>query len=227
MFGVDFVKKRNKKYNPKKLDHVFASKNALLNKRWSEVNHLYQFDMQFDVESIKAKLHQYDNMPYHPSYAVIDAYNQQELMIVLKQDLINDPESWEIETASHFYNAETDQVKTYPFSVALPCMSYDDVILGCDAKVNIVDDFKRVRSEAWKGLQDEMIKSWGDIPSGFELIRTDVRMVVEARFKNITCYDRFATYLNYKDNGKLIELLKREELNMVTINTMDGRRVGL
>ena len=219
--------KRNKKYNPNKLAQIHAAKFAKHQARWKQINVLYQFEMEFVVEHVNNKLDDFAKAnglgpnDYLPSHAVIEVYEEQDMIIALKQQLIKEPESWEIGIDSHFYNAETDEIKTIPFFLNLPSMSHEELMAGCDKKVHFIDGIKTVKDK-WEGLQNEMIKNWEKegVPEGFELTMSQVKMIAQAKFRDIEKYDRFCSYLNFRDDGKLIDVLKAEDSLSVKINAL-------
>lgn len=212
------MKKRNKKYNPNKLGQIKLSKEAQFRANWKACDVLYEFQMDFVVEHVNKAINEYaeeNNLPedaYVPAHVTIGAYEEQDLIIALKQQLIKTPESWEIGIDSHFYNLETDEMLTIPFFLNLPSMTHAELMSGCSAKVHLVDGIKTVVGE-WEGLQKEMIKNWEkqSIPDGFELAQSQVRMIAQAHFRDFLSYCQFQTYLSLRDAGKLIKSLDREE----------------
>ncbi|MCO8100900.1 hypothetical protein [Acinetobacter indicus] len=212
------MKKRNKKYNPNKLGQIKLSKEAQIRANWKALDVLYEFQMDFVVEHVNKVINEYaeeNNLPedaYVPAHVTIAAYEEQDLIIALKQQLIKTPESWEIGIDSHFYNLETDEMLTVPFALTLPPMTHAELMSGCSAKVHLVDGIKTVMGE-WGGLQEEMIKNWEKhgIPKGFELVQSQVRMIAQAHFKDFLSYCQFQTYLSLRDAGKLIKSLEKEE----------------
>lgn len=212
------MKKRNKKYNPNKFAQIKLSKEAQLQAQWKACNVLYEFQMDFVVEHVNSVINKYaeeNNLPedaYVPAHVTVGAYEEQDLIIALKQQLIKTPESWEIGIDSHFYNLETDEMLTIPFALNLPAMTHAELMSGCSAKVHLVYGIKTVVGE-WEGLQKEMIKNWEKqgIPDGFELVQSQVRMIAQAHFRDFLSYCQFQTYLSLRDAGKLIKSLEKEE----------------
>ena len=219
------MKKRNKKYNPNKLAQIRGLKDAQLQSNWRDLDVLYEFQMDFIVEHVNGVINKYaeeNNLPddaYVPAHVTVGAYGEQDLIIALKQQLIKTPESWEIGIDSHFYNLETDEMRTIPFSLNLPSMTHAELMGGCDAKVHFVDGIKTVGGE-WSGLQKEMINHWEKqgIPDGFELVQSQVRMIAQAHFKDFIFYCQFQTYLSLRDAGKLIKALEKEEKQWSLVN---------
>lgn len=136
------MKKRNKKYNPNKLGQIKLSKEAQFRANWKANDVLYEFQMDFVVEHVNKAINDYaeeNNLPddaYVPAHVTIGAYEEQDLIIALKQQLIKTPESWEIGIDSHFYNLETDEILTVPFALTLPPMTHAELMNGCSAKVH-------------------------------------------------------------------------------------------
>lgn len=184
--------------------------------KWKNLDLLYEFEMDFVVEHINKIIDSYiesnniQDGEYLPSSVVVEAYNQQDLIIVLKEQLINQPEAWHIGIDSHFYNAESDSVHTIPLSIDIPSMSYHQLMEGCEIKVAVVDGIKTIKGE-WKGLQKEMIANWErqGIPYGYELIQSQVKIIAQAHYKNIECFERFEKLAGYRKDGLLIRFLEK------------------
>lgn len=201
----------------KRMSHIERILQSKISK-WNNLNLLYEFEMDFVVEHINkvideyTQAHQLSEGDYLPSSLVIGAYEQQDLIIVLKEQLINKPEFWHIGIDSHFYNADTDQIHTIPFSVDLPSMSFAELMGGCDIKVSVVDGIKTIKG-SWKGLQNEMISNWErqGVPDGYELIRSQVKVIAQAHYVNHDCFDRFEKLAAYREQGVLIKFLKQLE----------------
>ena len=191
-----------RKYNP----------NKLLNKQRAKAGELYEFDMQFKIEHVNRIIDEYheanglDDDAYCPEWLVIDAYDQQDLIIAMKMSQIKAPEYWEVAISSHFFNAETNDVKTIPFYIELPEMSHADIMNGCAVKVNRGAGIKT----RWKGLQDEMIDNWHTetMPDGYELVQSQVYLKAHARFYNLKMYNEHNYLLKLRDMGILINTLK-------------------
>lgn len=223
------MKKRNKKYNPNKVAQQHAARKAKSEAEWKKLDVLYEFDMDFVVEhanntiSEYAEKHNLADDEWVPAHVVVDAYGQQDLIIALKKSLISTPERWEVGVDSHFYNLETDEIQTIPFSLTLPAMTHEELMNGCARKVNFIDVIKTVREDTWKGLQEEMIANWEKegIKPGFKLTQSQVRIVAQAHFKNHLAYCRFQTYLDMRDSGGLLQALAAEESLKMTINTQE------
>ena len=201
----------------KRISHLQRIQQSKLAK-WKNLDLLYEFEMDFVVEHINKTIDSYiaeNNLQegdYLPSSMVIEAYQQQDLMIVLKEKLIKKPEFWHIGIDSHFYNAELDKVYTIPFSIDIPSMNYHQLMEGCDIKVAIVDELKTIKGE-WKGLQKEMIANWErqGIPEGYDLIQSQVKIVAQAHYVDQDCFDRFEKLAAYREKGLLIKFLEQLE----------------
>ncbi len=167
--------------------------------KWHNVNKLYALNMKFCIEDTNNAINSYveknglKDDDHVPASVVIPVYNYQDLIIAMKEQLILTPEMWEVGIDSHFYNLETDELLTIPFSLDLPSMTHAELMNGCDQKVYLVDEIKTRRQETWKGLQPEMISNWEShgIPDGFELIKSQVSITAHTRFINLYSYMRF------------------------------------
>lgn len=205
-----------RKYNPNKRLHQAQSKAAMQRKEWEEVNQVYELQMDFVVEDVNKIINEYveknmmsDN-DYVPSHVVVEAYDQQDLIIALKKQLVATPEIWQIGIDSHFYNLETDELLTIPFSLTMPAMTHSELMNGCEQKVYEVDGVKVKKADEWQGLQNEMIANWEKqgIPDGFELIKSQVRIIAHTRFKCLAAYKDFEHAIELRKQGLLIKRLK-------------------
>lgn len=205
-----------RKYNPNKRLHQAQSKAAAQRKEWEEVNQVYELKMDFVVEDVNRIINNYaienglSDDDYVPSHVVVEAYDQQDLIIALKKQLVATPEIWEIGIDSHFYNLEKDELLTIPFSLTMPAMTHSELMNGCEQKVYEVDGVKVKKSDEWKGLQAEMIANWEKqgIPDGFELIKSQVRIIAHARFKCLAAYKDFEHAIELRKQGLLIKRLR-------------------
>ena len=205
-----------RKYNQNKRLHQAQSKAAMQRKEWEEVNQVYELKMDFVVEDVNRIINDYakenglSDDDYVPSHVVVEAYDEQDLIIALKKQLIATPDIWEIGIDSHFYNLETDDMLTIPFSLTMPAMTHAELMGGCEQKVYEVDGVKVKKADEWKGLQAEMIANWEKqgIPDGFELIKSQVRIIAHARFKCLATYKDFEHAVELRKQGLLIKRLK-------------------
>ena len=188
------------------------NQNRLLNMQRAKAGMLYEFDMQFNIEDVNLAIDLYrdinglDDDAYCPEWLVIETYEQQDLIIAMKMSQIKDPEYWEVAIASHFYNAELNDVKTIDFYIELPEMSHADIMNGCALKVNRGAGIKT----RWKGLQQEMIDNWHTetMPDGYELLKSQVYLKAKARFHNVKMLNEHNYLLKLRDMGILIDTLK-------------------
>ena len=198
------MKKRNKKYIP------LAEK--MQRKMQAKLNHFYEFDMTFCIEDVNYQINQWhdaNHMPddaYCPEWLVIDTYQQQDLIIALKMQQVQSPEYWEIAIASHFINADATDVHTINFYIELPTMSHEQLMSGCEVKVNRGAGIKT----RWKGLQDEMIDHWKNegCPDGYELVKSETMLKAQAKFKNAQMLNEHEAMLKWRSEGALIARLK-------------------
>lgn len=194
------------------VDRVTQSKQAKIAAEWKKLDVLYEFDMEFEIEHVNKIIQDFaeeNNLAdddFVPEYVVIDAYEEQDLIIALKMMNIKAPEFWEIGIDSHFYSEEKDDVLTIPFSLDVPAMSHAELMAGCEVKVNRGAGIKT----RWKGLQAEMIDNWKDqgIPEGYELIKSQVYIKAQAHFNNYQAYKDHHDLLFLRDNGRLVNYLK-------------------
>ncbi|TCM62333.1 hypothetical protein EC844_12561 [Acinetobacter calcoaceticus] len=197
------MKKRNKKYVPlaQKMQRQMASKLGLT----------YEFEMEFEIEVVNKAINEWRERynvaedEYCPEWVTIDTYQQQDLIIALKMQQLQDPTYWEIGIDSHFYDAELGKVHTIPFSVELPEMSHADLMNGCEVKVNRGGGLKT----RWKGLQTEMIANWEtEDLTGLELIKSQVFIKAEAKFKSAQMLKEFEYMISARDRGVLVQQLR-------------------
>lgn len=210
------MKKRNKKYNPNKsvVNRIQQSKADRQRNEWEGLDLLYEFEMQFYVEDVNKALDEYVDKhnvsegEYLPESVVVSAYEEQDMIIALKNSLLKVPEQWEIKIESYFYSLEKEKMHTIPFKAVLPAVPYPELLAG--SKMKFSDS--GIKRE-WRGLQKEMIENWElkGIPEGYELIRSQIYMKCQAHFKNLDAYKAFSEFLQHRDNGTLIEFLQNKE----------------
>jgi len=205
------MKKRVKKTVPY-AQRLAQSRQSKALHEWKLKDVEYEFDMSFVIEQVNKIVHGYvdDNQlkddEFVPDFVVIDAYQQQDLIIALKMSNICAPKYWEIGIDSHFFNKSTDEVLTIPFSIELPEMSHFDLMSGCKTAIKRKGGIKT----RWKGLQPEMIENWEDqgIPENFDLIQSQVYIKTQAHFLSMRSYEEHHALLARRDQGRLIEFLK-------------------
>ena len=197
------MKKRNKKYIPlaEKARRKVASKLSLT----------YEFDMEYEIEAVNravADWHKQNGSnvdDYCPEWVAIDIYQQQDLIIALKMQQLQDPTYWQVGIDSYLYNSETDDIKTIPFSVELPEMSYMNLLVGGAVSIDRGNGIKT----RWKGLQNEMIANWEtEDNSGYEVVKSLVYIKAEAKFKDARMLSEFEYMIKMRDRGLLIQQLK-------------------
>lgn len=178
----------------------------------AKVNHTYELSMDFVIERVNELFDAYkekngietENVPF---YEIIDMYEQQDLIIAIMLGQIEKPKSWELGIDSHFINLEDDEVLTIPFSITLPSMNFNEVMHENELLVNRENGAQT----NWKGLQAEMIDNWNSvgIPSGYQLVQSQVRTTVNAKFINYNMLKEFENLIKARDQGKLIQLIKK------------------
>ncbi|WP_151825592.1 hypothetical protein [Acinetobacter ursingii] len=207
--------KRNKKYDPSRAQRIHLQYLSESERSKAElVNRLYEFEMQFEIEDINRKLDNYAlqngwnrENEYCPEWVVIDAYDQQDLIIALKMTQLKTPEYWEIGIDAHFYNEEKHDVYTIPFYIELPEMSHPNLMAGCDVRVNRGNGLKT----RWKGIQTELDDHWQaiGIPEGYVLVKSQAHFKAQAKFLNYQMYTEHNYFLHLRDQGTLIAGLKQ------------------
>lgn len=198
------MKKRNKKYVPL----VQKQEKALR----SKMGQTYEFDMQFVIEEVNEKIEAWrteNDMPedaYCPEWLVIQTYEQQDLIIALKMQQLQSPTYWEVGIDGHFWNAEKEDVYTIPFYIELPEMNHEQLMNGCDVKINRGAGIKT----RWKGLQTEMLDHWHEVgcPDGYDLIKSQAYLKAQAKFKSPQMLLEHEAMLKWRDEGLLIARLK-------------------
>lgn len=194
--------KRDKKYNPNKLQQLHAS----------QIGKLYEFEMQFVIEDVNQEIEAFrtlnslDEDAYCPEWVTVQAYKEQDLIIALKMSQLKTPEYWECAIASHFLNHETNDVHTIHFYVELTEMPHIELMNGSKVTLNRGSGIKT----RWKGLQTELMDFWKQegVPEGYELMRSDVYLRAQAKFLNYEKYKEHHTLLRYRSQGNLIQALK-------------------
>ena len=85
-------------------------------------------------------------------------------------------------------------------------MSHAELMNGCAVIVSRGAGIKT----RWKGLQKEMLAHWEKegIPEGYELIKSQVYIKAQAKFKSFQMLDEHNYMLKLRDQGTLIKHLK-------------------
>ena len=190
------MKKRNKKYNPKKMGQQYASK----------AYQLHTLEMTFTIDEVNRSVDKWlaeNNMVERkatPKHIVYDVYHG-DLIIALNNRLIPLEQEWFLGVDSHYFNYETEEVLTVPFQFQMPMMSFDEFRFGSTT-------VKMPRGSGiytrWKGINDELNELLlSEVPQGFERIRSDALLRVTTKFNNV------ADYIYFKEAK-----IARELLNM-------------
>ena len=190
------MKKRNKKYSPKKIGQQYASK----------AYQLHTLEMTFTIDEVNRSVDKWlaeNNMVERtatPKHIVYDVYHG-DLIIALNNRLIPLEQEWFLGVDSHYFNYETEEVLTVPFQFDMPLMSFDEFRFGSTT-------VKMPRGSGiytrWKGINDELNELLlSEVPVGFERIRSDALMRVTTKFNNV------ADYIYFKEAK-----IARELLNM-------------
>lgn len=204
------IKKRHKKFNPHKLQHRAVSQHA------QEVNALYSFEATYNIETVLEKLLQLsrgtdgvltDLKSSYPDHIVLEAYDQQDLILAVNQRLVQTPEYWEVSAQAVYYNYDTEVVTDVPFYVELPRMTYSELIRGSHVKVKRESGF----TTRWGGLNNELRNFVADshVPAKSLRIQTNVCLRMEAHFIDASCYDLYHSYLKLRDMGALLPVFKQ------------------
>ncbi|WOE32769.1 MULTISPECIES: hypothetical protein [unclassified Acinetobacter] len=174
------MKKRNKKYNPKKIGNLYQA----------QANQNHVLEMTFNIDDVNENIDQWreeNNLAdkeLTPKHVVYEVYHG-DLIICLKNLLIPLEQEWFLGVDSHYYNAETDEVLTVPTQFQMPKMSFEEFRFGSDLKVDRGHGLKT----RWKGINDELNEILlSEVPVGFERVRSDALLRVETRFNNTEDY---------------------------------------
>ena len=200
-------KLRKKKYNPNKLQQLKRHKET------ERLNTLYTFQAEYVLENVIHKLHalsELNGIPKGtsplPAHIVLEAYEEQDLILAVNQNLIQTPEYWEIVAQTEYYNADIKEVFVIPFYVELPSMRFMDLIKPNPLKVHRGSSIKT----RWQGLNTEIKNNnlSETIPDGFTFVRTQVRLTAHAKFIDKKTYDLYHKYLKLRSLDLLISVFK-------------------
>lgn len=178
----------------------------------------YTFSMEFILERVKEKLKAFhdqhglildkqDKGIFIPESVVIDAYNQDDLIIALKLQQVTCMD-WLVGIDTHLYNRETDEVLTVPLQVRLEGMTYDGVLQGAKVSVKRKGGFKT----RWEGLEKELNNHYKDYDdhdlTGFEIVQTQIKIVGDCYFLNYAMYKENLFLRGLRSEGVLIQFLE-------------------
>ena len=187
------MKKRNKKYNPKKMANLYRS----------QAGQLHTLEMTSNIdqvnESVDAwrKENNLADKELTPKHVVYDVYHG-DLIICLKNLLIPLEQEWFLGVDSHYYSVEKDEVLTVPTQFQMPKMSFEQFRFGCDLTVDRGHGLKT----RWKGINDELNEILlRDVPEGFERVRSDELLRVETAFNNVEDYLYFKQAKALREQG--------------------------
>lgn len=199
------MKKRNKKYNPKKLlpSQVKAFQQASKYKK--DISETYEMSMQFVsahvrdyIEDKKLKegflFKQFPNAETLPFHITIGAYDYQDLAIALILGHVQQPEAWELLADIHMMDIEhpSKPMVTIEFRRTLPSMSHIELLRGKkDCKI---DQGHGLKTVGWGGLDKEIVKeieSHKGIPDDYGIEQIQVLINADIKFKNTTDYQEF------------------------------------
>lgn len=172
----------------------------------------HTFSMEFCLEDVRKKFEEFhtqhnlkmdmeDKGVFIPETVVMDAYHQHDLIIALKMQQV-DCQDWFVGIDTHFYNYETDEVKTVPYQVE-PCgMTYQELQTGSKVKVLRDGGFKT----RWLGLERERERHFEDMNlDGFKIIKTMVKITGYCTFKTLALRDEFLLMQGLRNEGRLID----------------------
>lgn len=178
----------------------------------------HTFSMEFILERVKEKLQAFhdqhgltldtqDKGIFIPESVVIDAYNQDDLIIALKLQQVTCMD-WLVGVDTHLYNRETDEVLTVPFQVRLDGLTYLEVNHGAKVSVERKGGFKT----RWKGLEKELnnhYKEYDDHDlTGFKIVQTQIKIVGDCHFINYSMYKENLFLRGLRSEGVLIQFLE-------------------
>ena len=208
------------------LQNYIKSQQSLEQKRIQAIlDKPHTLSMEFILEDVVERLHAFSmSKPEHknediyiPESVVIDAYNQQDLIIALKMQQV-DCENWLVGIDTHFYNLEKDQALTLPLQVQLNGLNYTELNLGAEVMVARESGI----STQWKGLHTELNDSYKEYDlSGFELCKTQVKIIASCYFKNYKMYQEYLLMTGLRSQNALIPLLDQMANDMVLNKALD------
>lgn len=176
--------------------------------------------MDFCIEDVRKRLMAFcvengmdpaakDKTVFFPESVVIEAYNQDNLIIALKMQQVT-CKNWLIGVDTHLYNYDTEEVITVPYQILLDGMTYGEVTNGSKhAKLERKGGFKT----RWQGLEKELNDHYAEYKDRdlrkFKIIRTQVRMAGECYFVNYKMYQEYLFMQGLRSEGVLIEALNQ------------------
>ena len=178
----------------------------------------HTLSMDFVLEHVKEKLDAFhaehglsmdpqDKSIFIPESVVIDAYNQDNLIIALKMQQVNCSD-WMIGVDTHLYNYDTEEVLTIPYQVKLDCMTYAQVQNETKVTVDRPGGFKT----RWKGLSKELEDHYKNYKerdlTGFSVIQTQMKFAGECYFVSYKMYLEYLFMNGLRNEGVLMEFLE-------------------
>lgn len=216
------IKKRNKSYNPKKLNpervRQLQAEAAQAKEDIENSKKLYELSMEFVAEDTKriheeleqkakhiiAEMrkkfvdHGFPDEPINLPYDIaVMTYQAQDLAIALVMEQVENPDLWVVGVDTHLVH-ETDpeaEVITNHYREDLPSMSFIELMSGSKASV---DRGNGLRTR-WRGLSCEVSKQI-DAPEGYIVAQMQVYFSADVQFKNVDLFREFNAMLKWRDN---------------------------
>lgn len=138
-----------------------------------------------------------------PEHVVIEAYNQHDLIIAYKMQLVQ-CRDWVIGIDTHFYHEGKDKILTVPQQFTLEQMTYAEVFMGAKVVLQRKGGFKT----RWKGVYAEINDLYLDeVPPGYLKARTEIKIMGECYFNSMDAYHEFQLMKYLAEQGELISTL--------------------
>lgn len=195
------------------------------------LNKTHVLSMEFTIEALKKKFdafhvaHDFDPQAkdksiFIPEFVTIDAYNQHDLVIALQMQHV-DCVDWLVGVDTHFFDYDTEEIKTIPFQAQLRGISYLEINTGSKAAVLRDGGFKT----RWKGLDRELEDEYKaqNLAPGFKAIRTEMKIVGECKFKHYGAYREYQFFKSLVEKGTLIEYLEVMSKQLQKDGLLDDR----
>lgn len=191
----------------------------------------HKLSMSFNLQEVQKRLKdfheahgitpgQHDRQIFTPEYVVIDAYDQQDLIIALKMQQVN-CENWLVGVDSHFYNYETEEVLTVPFQAKLEGLTYAEIMEEAKVHVEREGGFKT----RWRGIEDELNSHYKtykerDLKS-FTLIRSQMKIIGECYFATYKLYQEYLVMIGLRKQGLLMDVLMEQTQTLIDNGDLD------
>lgn len=196
------------------------------NKDAAILDKVHSFEMAFSMEESKKVIDSYftehgysinQQGVFVPESVVLKAYGYSDLIIALKMQQV-DCTDWSLSVDTHFYNLDTDEMRTIPFHAELSGLGYFEIYQEMPIQVSRGAGVKT----RWRGLEAELNRAYKDHGvDGFSKVRTDVHIVGSGKFLNIDLYEEFMYLKGVRDLGKIEELFLSMNRDAVEHDILD------